>query len=201
MGRLEHQNDEQLFGQLASGSQEALDKLFEKYYSPLCNFALQLVESPDLAEEVVSDVFLTIWLKKSSIELQGKLKAYLYKSVKNQALNYLKRNKDTTPLEEIENGYLLNTDNAPDTLLHYQEFQDQVETVIGQMPKQRQLIFRLNRLDGLKYNEIAKVLSLSVHTVQNQMVEAVKFINRHATKINYLYISLWIANVLAWILP
>jgi RNA polymerase sigma-70 factor (ECF subfamily) len=64
-----------------------------------------------------------------------------------------------------------------DTFMNYEELKDDLDTLLQQLPEKRQVIFRMNRIDGLSYKEIAEVLSLSIHTVQNHMVAAVKFIS------------------------
>ena len=65
-----------------------------------------------------------------------------------------------------------------DKFIQYEELKEDIDLLLRQLPKKRQIIFRMNRLDGLSYKEIAEILSISVNTVQNQMVEAVKFLSQ-----------------------
>src|SRR5699024_8263417 len=89
-------SDKILLLHIQKGEQWALEELFEKYYYRLCDFAFQYVRSVDLTEEVVSDVFLTIWQKRNELVSEGNFKAYLFTAVRNQALNYVK--KEEQPL-------------------------------------------------------------------------------------------------------
>jgi RNA polymerase sigma-70 factor (ECF subfamily) len=171
-----HITDEELFQRIKRDDAQALKILFEKYFSLLCRFASKFVRTTDLAEEIVSDIFLNIWLKKETIEIKTSLKTYLYIAVRNQSLNYLKKNR--IHLEEIETIVKENrvSDLKADQLITYEELEDDIDTLLQQLPEKRQIIFRLNRLDGLSYKEIAEIFSISIHTVQNQMVAAVKFL-------------------------
>ena len=171
-----HISDEELFQRIKSNDAQALKILFERHYSALCHFACKFVKNANLAEEAVSDVFLNIWLKKEKIELQTNLKMYLYTAVRNQSLNYLKKNK--IHLEGIETVVKENktSDLCADKLIAYEELKDDIDTLLRQLPEKRRIIFSMNRFDGLSYKEIAEILSISIHTVQNQMVAAVKFL-------------------------
>jgi RNA polymerase sigma-70 factor, ECF subfamily len=176
MQRERHISDEELFQRIKSNDAIALRILFNKYFPALCSFALKFVKTTDLAEEAVSDVFTNVWLKRKKIEIKTNPKTYLYGAVRNQSLNYLK--KKYISFEEIETVVKENkaSDLDADRFIAYEELKEDMDIVLQQLPEKRQLIFRMNRIDGLSYKEIAEILSLSIHTVQNQMVAAVKFL-------------------------
>lgn len=169
-------NDADLIRRIKNSEANGLKILYEKYFSSLCFFSNQYLRNTDLAEEAVSDVFLNIWLKRGKIEIKNSIKSYLYTSVRNQSLNYLKQNK--IHLEDIETAELEKSfpEYEADHLVNYSELKEEIDSLIRQLPKKREMIFRMNRIDGLSYKEIAEILSISVNTVQNQMVSAVKFL-------------------------
>jgi RNA polymerase sigma-70 factor (ECF subfamily) len=171
-------SDEEFFQRIKSEDAKAFSILFERHFFSLCRFAGKFVKNTHLAEEVVSDVFLNIWLKKEKIHIKINLKTYLFTAVRNQSFNYLKKNK--MHLEKIETAVRENktSDLNADTFMIYEELENDLDTLLQQLPEKRQVIFRMNRIDGLSYKEIAEVLSLSIHTVQNHMVAAVKFISK-----------------------
>jgi len=174
-------SDEELFHCLQEGDAAALKLLFKKYYSTLCHFAFAFVKSTDLAQEAVSDVFLHIWLRKKDIQIRTNLKTYIYTAVRNRCIQYL-RHRGSRFFEDMETAgtdHMISDLNA-DRLVSFEELKDDIEALLRHLPEKRQIIFRMNRLDGLSYQEIADILSISVHTVQNQMTAAVKFIaQRH----------------------
>ena len=175
--RAHDSTDEELFRRMKRDDPDALKILFERYYSLLCRFAFRFVKTIPLAEEAVSDVFLTLWLKKSQIEIRTSLKTYLYTAVRNQSMNYVKHH--TYSFEDIDtvDAQEGSSEFHPHTRLEYEELKDDVDALLGHLPEKRQIIFRMNRIDGLRYKEIAEILSISVHTVQNQMVAAVKYLS------------------------
>ena len=172
-------SDETLISGIKRNDQKALELLYEKYYYPLCNFAFNFVKSTETAEEVVSDIFLNIWLKRSDLNIKSNCKSYLFIAVKNQSLNYLNKNKIAFEDLEMIDQSGKTSEKLPYAEIHYAEFEKAVEQMLDGLPAQRRLIFKLNRIDGLKYIEIAKILSISVNTVQKQMTEAVKFMANH----------------------
>ncbi len=181
-----HNDDAELLRLIKKDDSGALKILFEKYFSALCFFASHFVKNTDLAEEVVSDIFLNVWLKRGKIQINVSLKSYLYTAVRNQSLNYLKKkNQSFEDIEvadrEGEISYL-----GADDFIFYQETKDEIETLLQKLPEKREIIFRMNRLDGLSYKEIAEILSISVNTVQNQMVKAVKFLSEQYPKLKKL---------------
>lgn len=167
------QSDQNYLRRIKANDQEALEELFEKYYYQLCDFAFQFVRSFDLTEEVVSDVFMKIWKNRRKIQIQNSFKAYLYTATRNQALNYLKKEqRNLESLDVLENTASENY--QPDEELMFRELENRIEILINILPPRRKLIFKLSRIEGFTYQEIADILSISIHTVQNQMVQAVK---------------------------
>ena len=79
-----------------------------------------------------------------------------------------------------------------DYIVNYSELKEEIDSLIRQLPKKREMIFRMNRIDGLSYKEIAEVLSISVNTVQNQMVSAVKFLTDQYPRLKKLFLLLYL---------
>ena len=184
------EKDEDILKRIIDNDQKALESLYHKYYLSLCDFAFSYVKSIDFAEEVVSDVFLNIWMNRCEIHIKTSIKSYLFTSVKNQSINFLNSQKvNFEDIEILERKDEFSDYNA-DSHLNYSEMLTEVERIIEQLPPQRRIIFKLNRIDGLKYKEIADLLSISVHTVQKQMTEAVKHISRSYADINLILFCL-----------
>jgi len=152
----------------------AYKELFFMFYKPLQQFALSFVRSNEMAEEIVSDVFIKIWERRRQIEKIDNLKIYLYVSTKNTALNYLRAQKK--PLIQPEN-YRVQLQSIyfdPERLMLTAEMINRVQQAINQLPMRCQVIFKLVKEDGLKYREVADLLNLSVKTVENQMTTALR---------------------------
>jgi len=171
--------DLQLFENIKKDDVWAFETLFENYFQRLCGFACQVVKGQQIAEEIVSSVFTAVWLRRKEINIEKSVKSYLYRSVRNHAINYLKSEK--MRFTSIDDELLTKCagSDQPDSVMAYQELEKEIEVLISSMPKQRQLVFRLSRQQGLKYAEIAKDLNISVNTVQNHMVEANRYMSKH----------------------
>lgn len=172
---LKSTSDEDLLRRISQNDEGALQELLRRYYTKLGAFAYSLLRRRDLAEEAVSNVFLSLWRRRESLTIRSKVRTYLYAAVGNQSFSL--RRSELPPgiicFDEALVGELADESQA-DTALLYQELQQEINQLIEQMPPQRQAIFRLNRIDGLRYAEIAESLGLAESTVQNHMVHAMK---------------------------
>ena len=126
-----------------------------------------------MPEEIVQDVFLTFWEKRTDIFIQTSLKGYLAQMVKNQSLNYLK-SKEGHYLKviktELEEHFVV--DEEAQNELEFLEFEFLVEQSINSLPNRSQEIFKMSRFEGLTYSKIAEQLDISVKAVEKQMSQA-----------------------------
>lgn len=170
--------EKEIISGISKGDRNIFNIVFKSFYSLLCAYAKELVKSYQIAEEIVQDVFVSLWENHKKINIQTSLKAYLYRSVYNACLNYLRNQKkhlahqvdiNSSPyLESIityEPDWLL----APDRLEHMEEA---LKTAINELPEQCRQIFILCRYENLSYPQIAEKLSISLSTVKTQMGRA-----------------------------
>lgn len=160
------------------GDYLAFRELFTKHYTSLCTYAMRVVSLYEIAEEVVSDVFVKLWKNRNQIEVHTSFEAYMYRAVRNQALDYLKlksyRNREKDSLDTLQWSLAYPDQYSPLEEIVFDEFYSEVESCISKLPRQCQIIFRLSREEGLRYREIADRLNISVKTVETQMGRALK---------------------------
>ena len=161
----------------------AYGQLYTSFMPKLIQFAKSIIKNKELAEEIVSDVFVKVWEKRAQLCGIENLRLYLYISTKNTALNYLSRHyrKNLVSLDDI-NIEVSTIQYSPEQILINSEMINRINAAIAMLPPRCRLIFKLAKEDGLKYNEIAKLLNISIKTIDNQMAIAIKKI---ATSINY----------------
>lgn len=158
----------------------AFESLFKKHYAALCAFAHNFVNRPELAEEIVQDTFVKLWEKFPGLEIQISEKAYLYKAVQNNCLNYIKQDKvrqryGNSLLEQLESRihlFSLPDGHCPVDKLVDNDLQQLAEKAIRKLPAQCQDVFRLSRFEQLSYPEISRKLGISINTVKTQMTRA-----------------------------
>jgi RNA polymerase sigma-70 factor (ECF subfamily) len=170
---LKAMDDRKLFGKMQKGDVKSLEVLFDRYYNSLANFAFLFLKDEEASKGVISELFITLWEKRETIFIQDNLKSYLYKSVRNAVVSLKRKEKWTkVGFEEIETGRIEAI--TPETLLLNKEFDEKIEKLLLDLPQKAGLVFRLKRIDGLKYKEIADILDISEKTVENHIGNAVK---------------------------
>lgn len=155
---------------------KAFKEFYDLYYPKLINFARVFFYDFTMAQEVVSDVFYKILKNPALLEQSIDIDNYLFFCVKNQSLTLIKKIKlvhNHRPLEDM-NDYLIPENSTPEEILINNELYDIVRKEIERMPPKRRTIFMLIKEDGLKYKDVAKLLDISVKTVESHMYEAIK---------------------------
>lgn len=163
------------FEPIQQGNQDAFEKLFHSYYDRLRRFAFFYLKDKIQSEEIVEELFIHLWEKRGQLHI-GNLELYLFASVKNRSINALKKNRYIfLPLADFESS-LIAEGQQPDRQVLHAESEQEVLKLLGYLPEKRRLIFVLSRIDGLKYQEIAQLMQISIRTVEDQVFKAVKIL-------------------------
>jgi len=170
---------------LEAGDLRAFEMLYNKQYKSLCHFAQRFVFDLDTARGIVQEVFVHIWEKKASIPDKISLETYLYTSVRNKCLDYLKHLKIKREYEKMRIREIREFDNTTNNAIDFPldglittELDEAIKTSIENLPEKCREVFELSRLDGLKYREIAEELNISVKTVETQMSRAINALKK-----------------------
>ncbi|MEG1543743.1 MAG: RNA polymerase sigma-70 factor [Tannerellaceae bacterium] len=173
-------SDGALIEKIKQDDMAAFNALFKAYYIQLYYYCRKFVSDPEEAKDLMQNVFLRFWERRADLDIHTSIKAYLYRSVQNECLNHLRSSKnlvsmshddDDTPTIEVADAH-----NTPDDELAALEIEQITQTVIDQLPEQCQKVFTLSRLKGLKSQEIAEHLNISVRTVDTQIYRALKIL-------------------------
>lgn len=165
---------------IKEGDIGAFEKLFREYYEPLCRYAASLTKDMDAAEEIVQELFYTLWKERESLRVFLSLKSYLYGAVRNNALQYLEHRDVENRYQEQVASQPANDDlgATPLSNLEYKELESRISAALATLPERRRTIFRLHRFEGKKYTEIAREMSLSVKTVEAEMTKALSALRK-----------------------
>jgi RNA polymerase sigma-70 factor (ECF subfamily) len=156
-------------------SQESFTDFFDYYFTRLIQFAITIVKSELLAEEIVLDVFLKLWEQRKTSDTIINIETYLFISVRNKSINALKK-EQKFHFDLLEDSHIQLADYKPSAesdLIEYEMF-DSLNDAVAQLPSKCKIIFKLMREDGLNRSEVAQILNISVKTVDNQVAIAVK---------------------------
>lgn len=146
--------------------------VFNQYYQPLVQYGNTFMKDLDEAEDLVQQVFVSVWEKRETTEIHTSLRALLYKAVHNACLNRIKQQKVRRDFAQAE--FMTQTQESASDPVQEKELQQKIEDAVNLLPEQCAKIFRMSRYEQLKYQEIADELGLSVKTVENQMGKALK---------------------------
>ena len=177
--------------QLNNKDLEAYKLLYYYYYRILVLYAIQFVDQEEIAKDIVQDLFISVWEQELNFDSVQALKTFLYNSVRNRSLNYLKH-------LQVEEKYVQRmkgkTSEPVDMYLEIekQEMYRHIFAVIDELPARCKEIFEMH-LQGKKNSEIAELLHLSIETVKTQKKRALKQLRK---KISPLAIALLLPDIL-----
>lgn len=170
---------------IKSGDEQALNILFENFYSPLCYFSFQITHDHSLSEEIVQDVFLKLWLDRKAIKILTSFKAYLFQSVRNLSINEVKkRNTGKGSVNQTVSdtlwSYLIDHTESQEYIIDHLisgETSSTIEKVINSLPRQCRSVFLLSRMENKSNKEIAHLMNISVNTVRAHIYHALEKIS------------------------
>jgi RNA polymerase sigma-70 factor (ECF subfamily) len=157
---------------LSGDDRAAFEAIFRAHYDGLVRFAARIVSSPELAEELVQDVLLKVWIRRDQLVASPDLKTYLFRATYNHALNHIRRRRlerlwrSTLPPEEPSVAPSAG-DDATETELA-------IRRAVAALPDRCREVFVLSREHGMSYAEIAATLGISIKTVETQIGRALK---------------------------
>jgi RNA polymerase sigma-70 factor (family 1) len=175
-------NERLLLNQVAEGNEYAFRQLFDAYRGRLYAFILKIAESKEAAEDAVHDIFLKLWTNKKKLPEIDNLSAYLHQMAHNHAVNGLRRMaKRTLILAELgrEPG---STQQDPGDQLVHKEVQDFIRKAIAKLTPQQRTAYLLSREKGLKYEEIATRMNISMFTVKTHIANALQQLRQEIGK-------------------
>jgi RNA polymerase sigma-70 factor (ECF subfamily) len=171
------QDELELIDQVTKGSKTAFERFFKTYYAGLHAYAYVMLRDEVMAEEVVQQVFYKLWEKREQLNIHTSIKAFLYRSVYNECLNFLKHQKHMK-MHEDHQLYVAaySHQERADDRVALTELQARLQTAMNALPEQCRNIFYMNRIEELKYREIADQLGLSIKTVEAQISKALRIL-------------------------
>lgn len=162
--------------------QKSFEEFFQIFYERLLKFCMAYIHDKAHAEEIVSGVFLKLWLKRNELPEIQNPETYLFVAVKNQSLNFLKQfsNYRVVFMEESGVHELVGLSDVASEL-EKKELFFRLNQAIETLPGQCKIIFMLVKEEGMKYKEVARILDISPRTVETQLVRAMKKLSKVLT--------------------
>lgn len=191
MTSLTTKTDEELIAMVKDDVLPAFDELYNRYWSQLLAKSFDRLKHKEDAEEVVQELFVRIWRRRQRIDLQFSFKTYIYAALRYEVMHFIARQqyrKDDIPIDAVEFAEIWSQEEQFHSI-EIKELQQQMNTIIDNLPEKCQIIFKMSRNDGLSARKIADLLNLSPRTVETQIGKAIRIL-RKALKGSDSYIFL-----------
>ena len=189
---MNEQVGDELVAEFNKGNPRSFSSIFNTYYSALCFFAERMILNKEEAEDIVGESFVKLWRLHENFETMQNIKAFLYITTKNACLNFIKQSERTAKNKSDLVYTLAKKEDHVLTEITKVEVLREVHAAIESLPPQCRKIVRMSFVEGMKNDEIAQQLSLSVNTVRNQKARAVyllkmKLLNTNLLVLLYLH--------------
>jgi RNA polymerase sigma-70 factor, ECF subfamily len=184
------QSEVEKYKAIIEGDLTAFEMTFKTYYKPLCHYAYSFLNDKSEAEEVVQSTFIKMWEKKTALQVENSLKAYLYAMVRNGCLNVIKHEKVKQQHAQRHLQAAEQSRELVEEKVMSNDLESKIYEAMKALPEQCRLVFQLSRFEELKYQEIADQLQISIKTVENQMGKALKIMRTQLRDYLPLYILL-----------
>nr|WP_320059724.1 RNA polymerase sigma-70 factor [uncultured Bacteroides sp.] len=170
---------------IVNSDEEDFKRFVTQYYPQLCAFATQYTDSLEVSEDIVQDVFLRFWESKKYLSVKSYLKSYIFSSVRNASIDYIRKNNVHTFTELEEASYLKEEEVNEENLLAQHEH---LYELLKQLPPQEYEVLMAIVVHNKKYKEVGEEMNISVNTVKTHLSRALKFLRAHNINLRLLFL-------------
>jgi RNA polymerase sigma-70 factor (family 1) len=171
-------NDRTLFTQISAGDEKAFRAIFDLYKAELFRVVIRLTKSQVIAEEIIQEVFIGLWISREHLIKVEEPASYIYRILFNRTSKYLKKEANQQRIiKAIQNTQ--SSSDATEQRVDVNETQQLIELALGQLPQRQKIVYKLSRQQGLSNDEIASQLNVSQHTVKSHLSKAIGYIRTY----------------------
>ena len=170
--------DEELMEEIKADNMLAFDVLYKKYSKRLYKFSFSILKSHEEAENITQDVFVNLWVNRNKVEKGSSVKYYIYTISYNSAISIIRKKANESKFIEYVKTLQDLVQEPVDLQVEFNELNDQLNEIVNALPERQRDVYKLHKIEGLKYSKIAEKLNISVNTVENHMSRALKTIQR-----------------------
>lgn len=183
-------SDDALLTALQLGDKVAFEEIFNRYWLPLYRVAYARTRSKEEAEEVVQDIFASLWKNHRTV-LTTSLSFYLYGAVRKRIISIVRSQLVHQKYWDHYQQFLPDNSLSTDETVEFDELSNAIEHAIGKLPQKSQQIFRLNRQQGLSIPEIEKFLNIPRRTIEHHLTKSIRELRVHLKDFIFLFLLFW----------
>ena len=174
MAKLRDYSDEALLKLLRQDGLEAFEEIYRRYWKKLYSMSYKRVQSREISEELVQDIFTSLWVAKDNTSIEN-LSGYLFSAIKYKVINHFARELSRKSYNERQLA-VVKEDNSTEEKVLLDDLEGALQEAIGKLPAKRQQIFKLHRQENMSIKQVASQLGISEKTVENQYGKAMKML-------------------------
>jgi RNA polymerase sigma-70 factor (ECF subfamily) len=180
MMQVNNDNERCLLHLIAEGHKPSYSVIYDRYWKKIYATALHYLRSPEWAQDLVQDIFLKIWIKRTTLAEVDDFESFLFIVARNELVSAIRKKVEACPLQEqIEP---MATSELPDNAVSLKQTEQFLADAIARLPPQQKLVFTLTRQRGLSHEAIARQLGLNTRTVNNHATRAILSIRQYLQK-------------------
>ncbi|HKJ42238.1 MAG TPA: RNA polymerase sigma-70 factor [Sunxiuqinia sp.] len=184
--------NQELGKRIRKGDMKAFDLLYDQYSQRLYGFAFSMLKNKEDAKEIIQETFLKLWNKRTTIDSSYSLKSFLFSITYNITIDLLRKRAKDVDFQNQLKHYFDGEGARTDELVIFNELNENLSRLIGELPEQRRKVYMMSREEGMTHKEIATRLGISVKTVENHINLTLKYIRKKLGS-NSLFVLLFIA--------
>ena len=169
-------DDKKYVKELAMGSREAFESLYLRYSFLVERFVFSLVKDREATDDITQNIFMNIWDRRKNLDKDLVFRSYLYTSARNAVYDWFRRSDKLTKVGIKDASDIVGQDLSK--VLENEDLLTLVNLAVCRMPEKRKRIFLLSRVKGLKNQEIAEQLGVSIKTVEYHIAKALEELRR-----------------------
>ncbi|MEJ5144483.1 MULTISPECIES: RNA polymerase sigma factor [unclassified Sphingobacterium] len=166
--------------ELIEGNTEAFEDLYHRYRPLIYTAIFKLIKSHELSQEIFQDVFVRIWNQRDRLDPDKSFKSYLYMIAQNLVYDHLRQlTANRKKLDTFKTYYLKTSGNDTENALDLKETQAYLDKILEQVPEKCRQVYILCKLEGRSYEDVSKLLNISIATVNSHIVKASRIIKKN----------------------
>lgn len=180
---IDNLHEKELLQRISKGDERAFREVFDLYKGRFFAAALKMTRSPDEAEEIVQEVFVSLWMRRALLTTVENPPSYLFTIVYNAISARFKKIALEMRMKQMIAERVVESENIIEEKLEEKEANQRIQSILHRLPEQQQLVYYLSKEEGLSREEIAHRMHISPNTVKNHLLRATKYIREHFNKV------------------
>lgn len=173
MNACETYTDEQLLSAIRNDDAQAFSEFVRRYWKKAYNIAYSKVRSQSVTEEIVQDLFTTLWDKRTTLSISN-VDAFIFTCLRNKSINYIESQLVRKKYWDYYKAFIPQQEESTRREVEFNELMQAVETCVKTLPEKSRSVFRLSRLEGVSNREIAERLNLSEKAIEYHLTKSLK---------------------------